>query len=99
MIRREVIEFVFRSSGSPEEAADKIERYELIRSRAIERSRKIAMMKSQTEKDIQRMLDEKFCDHDVRKTHGDPAGGSDSHEECLICGQEISCTHKEIRFT
>ena len=97
MISREVIEFAIRSTSSPEEAADKIERYERIRARAVERSRKIAMMKSQTDNDIRKMMQLSICNHEVRKTHGAPSGGSDSHEECLVCGEQIS--QREVRFT
>lgn len=29
------------------------------------------------------------CEHQLTKRHPDPAGGSDSWTECLICGKEL----------
>lgn len=86
---REVIESVFRRCETAEQAADLIERYERIRSRVVERSRKITMMRSKTEEDIRKLNEETLCDHPLRKYHGDPSGGSDSHESCLVCGETI----------
>jgi hypothetical protein len=30
-----------------------------------------------------------LCHHDFTKYHADPAGGSDSFNECLVCGAEV----------
>lgn len=30
-----------------------------------------------------------MCRHDFTKYHADPAGGSDSFNECLVCGAEV----------
>ncbi len=84
-----VIEFAIRGASSPENAADRIQQYERIQARSAERSKKIAMIKTRADGEILKLLSEVICTHDVRKYHGDPSGGSDSHEECLICGDQI----------
>ena len=96
-LSREVILHVFRTASSATEAADALLRLETIRDKVIERSRKIALMKSQTDSAIRKMMEQVLCKHDVRSTHGDPSGGSDSYEECLICGEAI--VRKSVRFT
>lgn len=94
---REVLLHVLRKHSDPEIAAGVIEEYSLRRKRAVQRMVDIEAIKKKAAKDIQRLCDEVICKHEITKNHGDPSGGSDSYEECLICGEEVS--RKVPRFT
>lgn len=51
----------------------------------------IRRLKEKYDEDLDRLKKkkakiEKQCDHPDVSFHGDPSGGSDSHEECNVCG-------------
>ena len=94
---REVLLQVLRTHSDPEIAAGFIEEYSLRRKRAVQRMLDIEALKKKAAKEIQKLCDEVICEHEITKNHGDPSGGSDSYEECLICGEEVP--RKSVRFT
>lgn len=95
---KEVLEYAIKTTTTAETAAEQIQNYERIRYSVQERNRKILALREKTEKTIAAMLKTTLCFHDVRKTHGDPSGGSDSHEECLVCGETLYAK-RGVRFT
>lgn len=94
---REVLIHILRTHNNPEVAAGYIEEYSLRRKRAVQRTVQIEALKKKAAKEIQKLCDEVICEHEITKNHGDPSGGSDSYEECLICGEEVP--RKSVRFT
>ena len=60
-----------------------------IRERAkfvAEESRRIF---NESQGQIKALRDSCSCDHRYTEYHGDPSGGSDSHETCLVCGEIV----------
>lgn len=80
-----------------EKAAELIQKYESIRDRVAERKAKAEAIVKEAEKKAKALLSDPICGHEVTKTHGDPSGNGDNHEECLICGEWAS--EKSARFT
>lgn len=88
----EVVLRVLRRELTYEETAKLLQEYSDIRAKVLDRDRKIAKIQKIAEEQIgqiRKLRSEVFCNHDVTKSHGDPSGGSDSHEECLICGDIV----------
>jgi hypothetical protein len=94
---KEVIAHAIRSSPSPDKAAELIEKYESRREKVAARRRRAQSIRDRAEKEIEAIMQMDICQHEIRKTHGDPSGGSDRSEECLICGEFLS--EKQVRFT
>jgi hypothetical protein len=74
---------------TPDEEADLLLKYSQIRDKTIIRDKAIAQIEETSRKKIAALRAESHCNHEITKYHGDPSGGSDSHEECLICGDCI----------
>jgi hypothetical protein len=85
----ELVRKVLKMGLTPDEEADLLRTYGQIRDRAVIRDRAIAQIEEASRKKIASLREQKFCNHEITKYHGDPSGGSDSHEECLICGDCI----------
>ena len=85
----EVVKHVLKKGLTPEESAKLLEGYSDIRAKALDRNRKIARIRKTAAEDVKKLESEILCGHEVTKYHGDPSGGSDSHEECLICGEIV----------
>jgi hypothetical protein len=94
---KEVIAHAIRSTPSPEKAAELIEKYESRREKVAARRRKAQSIRDRAEKEIEAIMQMEICNHEIRKTHGDPSGNGDSEEECLICGEWLH--EKQVRFT
>lgn len=94
---KEVLIHAIKTTGSPEKAAALYSEYEQIRQKAISRVLKVQGIRSKADEDIAKILADKICRHDVRKTVGDPSGNGGSYEECLICGENIY--ERAVRFT
>jgi hypothetical protein len=84
---KEVIAHAIRSAPSPDKAAELIEKYESRREKVQARRRRAEAMRERVELEISLMMQMEICQHEVKKTHGDPSGNGDSSEECLICGE------------
>jgi hypothetical protein len=84
---KEVIAHAIRSTPSPDKAAELIEKYESRREQVQARRRRAEAMRERVELEISAMMQMEICQHEVKKTHGDPSGNGDSSEECLICGE------------
>jgi hypothetical protein len=82
---------------TPDEEADLLREYGKRRDAAIARDRAIEKIEIDSAKKIAALRAKIICTHEETKSHGDPSGGSDSHEECLICGDCIY--EKRVRFT
>ena len=85
----EVVSRILRKGLSPEVSMKLLQDYSDIRAKALDRYRKIARIREVAAEEIKKLESEILCGHEVTKHHGDPSGGSDSHEECLICGDCI----------
>lgn len=85
-ISHELVLKVLKMGLTPEEEADLLREYSERRTRTIIRDRAITQIEETSRKKIAALRAEVLCKHEVTKYHGDPSGGSDSHEECLICG-------------
>lgn len=96
-LSQEVLMSILRRGLTPEEEANLIIEYSERRVKVEERYRKIEKLKNDTDSKIAKLLAEVICKHELRKNHGDPSGGSDSTEECLICGEFLH--EKSVRFT
>ena len=83
----EVVLRVLRIGLTPESTAQKLQEYSDIRAKVLDRYRKVAKIRKTAAEEIKKLEAEILCGHEVTKYHGDPSGGSDSHEECLICGE------------
>jgi len=83
----EVIAHAIRSTPCPETAADLIAKYESRREKVAARRRRAQSIRDRAEKEIEAIMQMDICQHEIRKTHGDPSGNGDSSEECLICGE------------
>lgn len=81
----------------PDAAANLVVKYETIRQNVENRRATIKSIRVKAEESIRQLESQMLCEHPLRKYHGDPSGGSDSSEECLICGDLIS--RKSVRFT
>jgi hypothetical protein len=84
---KEVIAHAIRSTPSPDKAAELIEKYDSRREKVQARRRRAEQMRERVELEISAMMQMEICQHEVKKTHGDPSGNGDSSEECLICGE------------
>jgi hypothetical protein len=84
---KEVIAHAIRSTPCPESAAVLIAKYESRREKVQARRRRAEQMRERVELEIFAMMQVEICQHEVKKTHGDPSGNGDSSEECLICGE------------
>jgi len=93
----EVVLRVLHRGLAPEDTVKLLQDYSDIRAKVLDRDRKIAKIRKTAQEQVKKLEDEVFCNHDVTKSHGDPSGGSDSHKECLICGDNIY--EKCVRFT
>lgn len=96
-LHKEVIRHAMSVTDCAEEAAELLSHYQAVQQRVADRQSRIDRIKKKAEDDIRKLLSASFCKHEVRKYHGDPSGGSDSHEECLICGEMLY--EKPVRFT
>lgn len=85
----EVVLRVLRRELTCEETAKLLQEYSDIRVKVLDRDRKVARIRKTAQEDIKKLEGEILCGHEVTKYHGDPSGGSDSHEECLICGEIV----------
>lgn len=85
----EVVRHVLKQGLPESEAMSRLERYSEQRRKSHERSQKIERMQADHAAKIKKMLAEELCTHEVVKYHGDPSGGSDSDEQCLICGAYV----------
>jgi hypothetical protein len=85
----EVVSRILRKGLSPEVSMKLLQDYSDIRAKALDRDRKIARIRKTAAEEIKKLEGEILCGHEVTKYHGDPSGGSDSHEECLICGEIV----------
>lgn len=83
----EVVKHVLKKGLTPEDSAQLLEKYSDIRAKVLDRDRKIARIRKIAQEDVKKLEAEILCGHEVVKYHGDPSGGSDSREECLICGE------------
>lgn len=68
-----------------------------IRQRSLNRDSKIYNIKKKAEEEIKSLMAEEICPHEFIKTHGDPSGGSDSAEQCLVC--EAFLPKREYRWS
>lgn len=93
----EVITHAIRSTPYPERAAELIQKYESLRGRVEARKQKADAILSNAKKQVEALLKEQLCLHEVRKRHSDPSGNNDTPEECLICGELLH--EKPVRFT
>jgi predicted nicotinamide N-methyase len=64
---------------------------------ACQRDKKVEAIKKNAASKVAELMAEEICKHEITKYHGDPSGGSDSSEQCLICGDWIY--EKSARFT
>jgi hypothetical protein len=85
----ELVRKVLKMGLTPDEEADLLRKYSDIRDKTDARDRAIAKIKQDASKKIAVLRGETYCSHEIVRSHGDPSGGSDSHEECLICGDCI----------
>lgn len=85
----ELVRKVLKMGLSPDQEADLLREYGKRRDRVIVRDRAIEKIEQDSAKKIAALRSEVLCLHEETKSHGDPSGGSDSHEECLICGDCI----------
>jgi hypothetical protein len=74
---------------SPEQEADLLKEYGERRDETIRRDREIVRIEDDAKKKIAALRAKSSCKHEIVKYHGDQSGGSDSHEQCLICGDCI----------
>lgn len=96
-LHKEVIRHALSVTSCAEDAAELLNHYQSMRNRVVDRDARIAKIRKKAEDDVRKLLSGSFCKHEVRKYHRDPSGGSDSHEECLICGEMLY--EKPVRFT
>ena len=96
-LSKELVVHVLKNHPDPDLAAELLDHYASLRRRAYERVLMVSAIKKRAAKEIQELCDEVICKHEITKTHGDPSGGSDRYEECLICGEEVP--GKPVRFT
>lgn len=85
----ELVRKVLKMGLTPDEEADLLRKYGQIRDRVNARDRAVTKIETDSAKKIAALRSEVLCLHEETKSHGDPSGGSDSHEECLICGDCI----------
>jgi heme oxygenase len=86
---RELVVKVLKSAQSPEDAADLLAEYGERRRKEWQRGLDIEKIQHDATKKIVALQKVKICNHEYTRYHGDPSGGSDSSEECLICGRYI----------
>ena len=84
---KEVIEYAIQSTADAASAAALICTLESRREKVQARRRRAEAMRERVELEISLMMQMEICQHEVKKTHGDPSGNGDSSEECLICGE------------
>ena len=83
----EVVLRVLHRGLTPEATAKLLQDYSDIRAKVLDRDRKVAKIRKTAAEEIKKLEAEILCGHEVTKRHRDPSGGSDSDEECLICGE------------
>ena len=93
----ELVRKVLKMGLTPDEEADLLREYGKRRDEAEKRDREILRIEEDAKKKISALKGRTSCKHEITRYHGDPSGGSDSHEECLICGDCIY--EKRVRFT
>lgn len=85
----ELVRKVLKMGLTPDEEADLLREYGKRRDEAEKRDREIVRIEEDAKKKISALKSRILCKHEITRYHGDPSGGSDSHEECLICGDCI----------
>ena len=93
----ELVRKVLKMGLTPDEEADLLREYGKRRDETEKRDREILRIEEDAKKKISALKSRTSCKHEITRYHGDPSGGSDSHEECLICGDCIY--EKRVRFT
>ena len=83
----EVVLRVLHKGLTPEATAKLLQEYSDIRAKTLDRDRKVARIRKTAAEEIKKLEAEILCGHELTKRHCDPSGGSDSDEECLICGE------------
>lgn len=92
-----VVMYVLNQQLSRDETIDKLRSLSGARGLAASRNHQIDNIRKEAEKKIKALRDQQLCQHEVIETHGDPSGGSDSEDWCLVCGDCV--TRKAVRFT
>lgn len=82
---------------SPADTVAKFKAISGVKAAAAKRRHTIERIRSDAEKKIKELEAQQLCTHEFVETHGDPAGGSDSEDWCLVCGECV--TRKAVRFT
>lgn len=83
--------------NDPDAAASLVVKYATIRQNVENRRATIKSIRAKAEESVRKLEGQVLCEHELRMYHGDPSGGSDSSEECIVCG-ELLC-RKTVRFT
>lgn len=82
---------------SPADTVAKFKAISGVKAAAAERRHKIDRIQKESALKIKALEDQQLCQHEFVETHGDPSGGSDSEDWCLVCGDCV--TRKAVRFT
>lgn len=82
---------------SPADTLAKLKAISGVKAAAAKRRHQIDRIRIDAEKKIKELEAQQLCAHEFIETHGDPAGGSDSEDWCLVCGDCV--TRKAVRFT
>jgi hypothetical protein len=94
-----VIKYVLMSNSSADEKFNLLDKFSRARSRTLERQKKVERIQKESATKIAELLKEVICDHEITEYHGDPSGGSDSEEQCLICGVWVDEKRRKVRST
>ena len=75
---------------SSEDTVAKFRAISGVKAAVAKRRHQIERIRNDAEKKIKALEDQKLCTHEFIETHGDPSGGSDSEDWCLVCGECVT---------
>lgn len=96
-LNKAVLAHAIHISVSPEAAASLIIEWEHARVAVRDRNQKCAKILSEARAQVDTLMKQELCGHQITETHGDPSGGTDRDYQCLICGESVS--YEYGRFT
>lgn len=99
VLNREAIAHAVRVTETPEEAADLIARYVMLRDCVTARRLRAEKILSDARKQVADLMKEVICTHDVVKQNPYPSGGRDAEYFCLVCGERLGGSQDDARFT
>lgn len=96
-LHEKIILAVLNMQLSPSDTYAKFKAISGVKAAAAKRRHTIERIRNYAEKKIKELESQQLCQHEFVETHGDPSGGSDSEDWCLVCGDCV--TRKAVRFT